>query len=63
MTKASSNTSLAAIYARLDEIRMTEADRLAARAALAQADALVDAAFAVKGAVARLFRTRRLAHG
>ncbi len=63
MSKESSNTGLAAIYARLDEIRMTEADRQAARAALAQADALVDAAFAVKDAVARLLRTRRLAHG
>mgnify|MGYP001182372257 CR=1 FL=1 len=63
MSKQPSNPGLEAIYARLDEIRMTEADRQAARAALAQADALVDAAFAVKDAVARLFRARRLAHG
>ena len=63
MTKASSRTSLAVIFARLDEIRMSEADRQAAKAALAQADALVDAAFAVKDTVARLFHARRLAHG
>jgi hypothetical protein len=63
MNQVDRKTGLAAIYARLDEIRMTDADRQAARAALAQADALVDAAFAVKDAVARLFRTRPLAHG
>jgi hypothetical protein len=63
MSREQNSTGLAAIYARLDEIHMTEADRQTARAALAQADALVDAAFAVKDAVARLFRARSLAHG
>lgn len=63
MSKQSNTSGLAAIHARLDEIRMSDADRQAAKAALAQADALVDAAFAAKDAVARLFRARPLAHG
>lgn len=63
MTRKNRSTGLEAIYARLDEIRMSEADRQAARTALAQADALVNGVIAAKGAVARLFGTRALAHG
>jgi hypothetical protein len=40
MTKDRGNRSLEAIYARLEDIHMSAADRLNAKAALAQADAL-----------------------
>lgn len=42
MNQKRSNPGLQALYARLDEIHMSPADRLAARSALAQADALAD---------------------
>jgi hypothetical protein len=62
-----SNRSLKSIYARLEEIQMSPADRLNARAAIAQADALAEF---IRGAIdlaKRLLRTRALrptsAHG
>lgn len=42
MNQKRKNSGLEALYARLDEIRMSEAERLQARAALAQADALAE---------------------
>jgi len=42
MDTVRSNTGLEALYARLDEIHMSPADRLNARASLAQAEALAD---------------------
>ena len=42
MDRSKRNPGLEAIYARLDEIHMSPADRQNARAALAQADALAD---------------------
>lgn len=42
MNQQHRNPGLQALYARLDEIHMSPADRLAARSALAQADALAD---------------------
>jgi hypothetical protein len=52
--------SLESIYARLDEIRMSPADRLNARAALARADALADAILGAIDLAKRLLRTRAL---
>jgi hypothetical protein len=67
MSHARSNPGLEALYARLDEIHMSAADRLNARAALAQADALVDAILGMISLVKRLFGGRPLrptsAHG
>jgi hypothetical protein len=67
MSQARSNPGLEALYARLDEIHMSAADRLNARAALAQADALADAILGMIGLVKRLFGGRTLrptsAHG
>jgi hypothetical protein len=67
MSHARSNPGLEALYARLDEIHMSAADRLNARAALAQADALADAIVGMIGLVKRLFRARAMrptsAHG
>ena len=42
MNRKRKDKGLEALYARLDEIRMSEAERQQARAALAQADALAD---------------------
>jgi len=59
--------SLEAMYARLDEIHMSPADRQNARAALAQADALAGLIVGAIGLAKRLLRTRALrptsAHG
>ena len=59
--------SLEAMYARLDEIHMSPADRQNARAALAQADALADFILRAIDLAKRLLRTRALrptsAHG
>ena len=59
--------SLESTYARLDEIRMSPADRLNARAALAQADALADFILAALDLAKRLLGARPLrptsAHG
>jgi hypothetical protein len=67
MKRDRSNPGLEAIYARLDEIHMSPADRLNARAALAQADALADFFLGTIDLAKRLFRTRVLrptsAHG
>jgi hypothetical protein len=49
---------LEALYARLDEIHMSPADRLNAKAALAQADAMADVLIAVLELPRRLFGTR-----
>jgi hypothetical protein len=53
-----SNPGLEALYARLDEIRMSEAERQQARAALAQADALVDLSLDLVKLVKRLAGAR-----
>jgi hypothetical protein len=42
MSRKRKDRGLEALYARLDEIRMSPADREAARSALAQADAVAD---------------------
>ena len=59
--------SLEAMYARLDEIHMSPADRQNARAALAQADALAGLIVGAIDLARRLLRTRALrptsAHG
>jgi hypothetical protein len=58
MNHKRSNPGLEALYARLDEIHMSEAERQQARAALAQADALVDFALDVVRLAKRLGGTR-----
>jgi hypothetical protein len=52
--------SLKAIYARLDAVRMSAADRANAKAALAQADAVADAILAVADFTKRIFGARPL---
>jgi hypothetical protein len=65
--KTDADAGLSALYARLDGIRMSAADRANAKAALAQADALADTIIAVSGFAKRLFGARPLhatsAHG
>jgi len=67
MNQARSNPGLEALYARLDEIHMSPADRLNARAALAQADALADFILGTIDLAKRLLGARALrptsAHG
>jgi hypothetical protein len=67
MDRIKRNPGLEAIYARLDEIHMSAADRLNARAALAQADALADFLLAVIDLARRVLHIRALhptsAHG
>jgi len=67
MDRIKRNPGLEAIYARLDEIHMSPADRLNARAALAQADALVDFILGAVDLAKRVLRIRALrptsAHG
>ena len=67
MKKDRSHPGLEAITARLDEIHMSSADRLNARAALAQADALADFILAALDLAKRLLGARPLrptsAHG
>lgn len=58
--KTTMSTNLSAIYARLDAVRMSEADRANAKAALAQADAVADAVLAIADFVKRLFSARPL---
>jgi len=60
MDRIKRNPGLEAIYARLDEIHMSPADRQNARAALAQADALVDFILDAVNLAKRLLRTRAL---
>jgi len=67
MDRSKRNPGLEAIYARLDEIHMSPADRQNARAALAQADALADFILGAVDLAKRVLRTRALrptsAHG
>lgn len=67
MDRIKNNPGLEAIYARLDEIYMSPADRQNARAALAQADALVDFILAAIDFAKRVLHSRTLrptsAHG
>jgi hypothetical protein len=42
MNRKRKDKGLEVLYARLDEIRMSQADRVAARSALAQADAVAE---------------------
>lgn len=42
MNRKRKDKGLEALYARLDEVRMSQADRQTARSALAQADAVAD---------------------
>lgn len=59
--------SLAALYARLDKVRMNAADRASAKAALEQADAVADGLLAIADFARRLAGLRPLhptsAHG
>jgi hypothetical protein len=58
--KFTKSGNLSAIYARLDAVRMSEADRANAKAALAQADAVADAILAFTDFAKRLFSARPL---
>lgn len=58
--KTTKSGNLSALYARLDAVRMSQADRANAKAALAQADAVADAVLAIADIVKRLFSTRPL---
>lgn len=60
MSRTHTNPGLAAIYARIDKVRMSPADRLNAKSALAQADALADALLAVMDFIKRVLGTRGL---
>ncbi len=60
MDRSKHNPGLEAIYARLDEIHMSPADRLNARAALAQADALADVIVGAVEFARRLLHARPL---
>lgn len=52
--------SLSALYARIDKVRMSPADRQTAKAALAQADALAEDMLAAIDFIKRLTGTRGL---
>jgi hypothetical protein len=58
--KSTKSGNLSAIYARLDAVRMSEADRAGAKAALAQADAIADTVLAIGAFAKRLFSARPL---
>jgi hypothetical protein len=60
MNSKRNRRSLKPIYARLGAIQMSPADRLNARAALAQADALADVILGAIDLAKRLLRTRAL---
>lgn len=60
MNAGRSNPGLEALYTRLDEIHMSPADRLNARASLAQADALADFILGTLDLAKRLFRARAM---
>lgn len=60
MKQARSNPGLESLYVRLDEIQMSPADRLNARAALAQADVLADFILGIIDLAKRLFGARPL---
>ena len=61
--RATPGASLAALFDRLDAVRMTSADRAYAKAALAQADAVAGSLLALAGAAKRIFGARPLHHG
>lgn len=67
MNQDRSNPGLEALYARLDEIHMSAADRQIARVSLAQADALADFILGTLDLAKRLLGARPLrptsAHG
>ena len=58
--KTTKSANLSAIYARLDAVRMSAADRANAKAALAQADAVADTVLAIGNFAKRLFNARPL---
>ncbi|HET9734688.1 MAG TPA: hypothetical protein VFP62_05405 [Burkholderiales bacterium] len=58
--KTTKSGNLSALYVRLDAVRMSQADRANAKAALAQADAVADAVLAIADFVNRLFSARPL---
>lgn len=58
MRQVRSNPGLEALYARLEEIHISPADRQNAKAALAQADAMADVLIAVLELPRRLFGAR-----
>lgn len=60
MNQDRSNPGLEALYARLEEIPMSAADRQIARTSLAQADALADFILGTIDLVRRLFGARAL---
>ena len=53
-----SKRDLALLNARLDKIRMSEYERLRAKAGLAQAEAVADFIFGATNAIRRLLKTR-----
>jgi hypothetical protein len=60
MKRTPTNPGLSAIYARIDKVRMSPADRLNAKSALAQADALADALLAATDFIKRVLGTSGL---
>jgi hypothetical protein len=60
MKRTRANPGLSAIYARIDKVRMSPADRLNAKSALAQADALADALLAASDFIKRVLGTSGL---
>ena len=60
MNRNQPKPGLSALYARIDKVRMSTADRLNAKAALAQADALADAILAAIDFAKRVFGARDL---
>ncbi len=67
MNRKQPNPGLSDLYARIDKVRMSAADRQSAKAALAQADALAGAFLAATAFLKRAFGQRGLhatsAHG
>jgi hypothetical protein len=51
------NDNMDYVYARLDEVRMSQTERLMARAQLARAEAVAEAVFAVVHGSKRLLKT------
>ena len=51
------NENLAFFYARLDEVRLSGHERLAAKARLAQTEAIADAIFELAGSAKRLLKS------
>ena len=61
--RSTHGAGLSALYGRLDQVRMTSADRTYAKAALAQADAVASGLLALADFARRLAGARPLHHG